>query len=105
MPGAPARWGRSLPGWGKPRIPEARRRDKMRVCDEIRAAYRVIPVGVLLLAGLLSGCSGGGTTTTTTTPSGIKIPKGMSAVQADTLLKFYAKDRSETEAWLKSSPT
>ena len=29
----------------------------------------------------------------------------MSDVEADTLPKFYAKDRAETEAWLKSAPT
>jgi hypothetical protein len=29
----------------------------------------------------------------------------MSAIEADTLLKFYAKDRADTEEWLKGSPT
>jgi len=32
-------------------------------------------------------------------------PRGMSAAEADTLLKSYAKDRADTEEWLKSSPT
>jgi uncharacterized protein (DUF1684 family) len=68
----------------------------------MRRAARAVPPAVLLLAGLLSGCSGGGTATTRT---GEKIPKGMSAAEADTLLQFYAKDRSDTEGWLKSSPT
>jgi len=58
-------------------------------------------IHLLLLACLLSGCSGGGPATTRT---GEKIPKGMSVVQADTLLQHYAKDRSETEGWLKTSP-
>ncbi len=57
---------------------------------------RAISVAALLLLGLLgaSACSRSGTET----------PK-MSAVEADTLLKFYAKDRKDTEEWLKSSPT
>ena len=29
----------------------------------------------------------------------------MSAAEADTLLKFYAKDRKETQEWLKGAPT
>jgi uncharacterized protein len=59
---------------------------------------------VLLLAGLVFflGCSGGGTDTT---HADGKAPPGMSAVEADTLLKSYAKDRAETEAWLKDSTT
>lgn len=34
-----------------------------------------------------------------------KRPPGMSVVEADTLLKSYAKDRAETREWLKSKPT
>ncbi|HEU4724539.1 MAG TPA: DUF1684 domain-containing protein [Candidatus Eisenbacteria bacterium] len=34
-----------------------------------------------------------------------KRPAGMSAIQADTLLKAYAKDRADTREWLKTSPT
>jgi uncharacterized protein (DUF1684 family) len=59
----------------------------------------------LLLAGLPAiflGCSGGGTTETR---AGGKVPPGMSAVEADTLLKYYAKDRVDTDEWLKTSPT
>ena len=33
------------------------------------------------------------------------IPRGMSAIEADTLLTHYAKDRADTEEWLKSAPT
>ncbi len=60
---------------------------------------RTIPLA-LLLAGLLAlhlGCGGGG--------EGGKIPRGMNAAEADTLLKAYAKDRAETDEWLKTSPT
>src|SRR5258705_3743104 len=32
-------------------------------------------------------------------------PVQVSAAEADTLLQSYAKDRAETEEWLKSSPT
>jgi uncharacterized protein (DUF1684 family) len=35
----------------------------------------------------------------------VKRPPGMSAVEADTLLRSYAKDRAETQEWLKTSPT
>lgn len=34
-----------------------------------------------------------------------KRPSGMGAVEADTLLRFYAKDRAETREWLKTSPS
>ncbi len=30
---------------------------------------------------------------------------GVSAAEADTLLRFYARDRADTEEWLKTSPT
>ena len=32
-------------------------------------------------------------------------PAGMSAVEADTLLRSYAKDRADTREWLRSKPT
>lgn len=32
-------------------------------------------------------------------------PVQVSAAEADTLLRYYAKDRADTEEWLKSSPT
>jgi uncharacterized protein (DUF1684 family) len=34
-----------------------------------------------------------------------KVPPGMSAVEADTLLTHYAKDRAETRDWLQNKPT
>jgi uncharacterized protein (DUF1684 family) len=74
----------------------------MRTGNGMRRGSPAIPLAALVLAGLLSGCSGGGTATTRT---GQQIPRGMSAFEADTLLTFYAKDRSDTEEWLKSAPT
>lgn len=38
-------------------------------------------------------------------PSKPRIPAGMSAVEADTLLRAYDKDRTETREWLKRKPT
>jgi len=57
---------------------------------------------VILLVGLLAGSATSGTAATR---AGVKPPPGMSAVEADTLLRSYAKDRAETQEWLKSSPT
>ena len=34
-----------------------------------------------------------------------KSPPPLTAAEKDSLLKQYAKDRSDTEDWLKSSPT
>ncbi len=34
-----------------------------------------------------------------------KIPPGMSAIEADTLPRYYAKDRQDTREWLKGKPT
>jgi uncharacterized protein (DUF1684 family) len=70
--------------------------------DDVRRTPPAAPLLAAMLMALLAGCSGGGTRTT---PSGVKIPPGMSAFEADTLLQFYAKDRSDTEEWLKSAPT
>ncbi|HEY6554798.1 MAG TPA: DUF1684 domain-containing protein [Vicinamibacteria bacterium] len=56
----------------------------------------------LLLAGPLADSAAEGAVAPR---AGAKRPPGMSAVEADTLLRSYAKDRAETEAWLKSSPT
>jgi uncharacterized protein (DUF1684 family) len=69
-------------------------------CDDLRRPSRPIPLAALLLAGLLSGCSGGGTDANR---AGTSRP--VSAAEADTLLKSYAKDRTDTEEWLKSAPT
>jgi uncharacterized protein len=69
----------------------------MTIRDDVCRALRLAPLALLLLAGILAGCGGGGT--------GSSLPAGMSAAEADTLLKFYAKDRADTENWLKTSPT
>jgi uncharacterized protein (DUF1684 family) len=58
----------------------------------------MIPLALLLLAGLLSGVAACGNDATR---AGAKL----SAAEADTLLKLYTKDRTETEEWLKTSPT
>lgn len=70
--------------------------------DDPRRKSRAIQLAALLLAGLLAGSCGGGTEASR---AGAKHPPGMSAVEADTLLESYARDRAETEEWLKSSPT
>lgn len=73
----------------------------------------------LAVAAVLAASAGeanpakGAATKSTTTSAGSKAtsaaaakrPPGMSAVEADTLLRSYAKDRAETQDWLKSSPT
>jgi uncharacterized protein (DUF1684 family) len=64
----------------------------------VRAKPPMAPILVLgLFAGLLASltsCGRGG-------DSG----PALTAAEADTLMKSYAKDRSDTETWLKSSPT
>lgn len=70
--------------------------------DDVRHAPRTIPLAVLLTAVLLAGSAAGGTGATR---AGAKVPPGMSALEADTLPRYYAKDRAETKEWLKSSPT
>lgn len=69
--------------------------------DDVRRASWT-PLAALLLTGLLAGAAECGTDSTRT---GSKYPPGMSAAKADTLLRSYARDRAETEEWLKSSPT
>lgn len=64
--------------------------------------FRSISRLTLTLACLLIGSAGSGGAAP---HASVKRPPGMSAVEADTLLRFYAKDRAETLAWLKSSPT
>src|SRR5467141_303280 len=56
----------------------------------------------LLIACLLTSLLGSSGVAVATQTA--KRPPGMSAVEADTLLRFYAKDRAETRKWLKSSP-
>jgi uncharacterized protein (DUF1684 family) len=73
----------------------------MSTCYDLRGPSR-LPLAVLLLAVLLAGaasCRG------PVTRGGVKVPRGMSVVEADTLLQYYAKDRADTEGWLKTSPT
>ena len=70
--------------------------------DDVRGVPCAVPLAVLLLAGVLAvsaGCQNAGTR------AAAKAPPKLSAAEADTLLKFYAKDRAETEEHLKSSPT
>jgi len=57
---------------------------------------------MLLIAGLVVGLAG---CESSATREGGKPPPPMSAVEADSLLQSYAKDRADTEEWLKSSPT
>ena len=71
----------------------------MTIHDYLRRMSRAAPPAALLLAGLLAGCSGGGSDATRAGS------KAMSAAEADTLLQSYAKDRADTEEWLKSAPT
>jgi uncharacterized protein (DUF1684 family) len=73
----------------------------MAIRDNVRRASWT-PLAAFLLAGLVAGTAGCGTQGTR---GGPKRPSGMSAAEADTLLQSYAKDRAETEEWLKSSPT
>ena len=61
---------------------------------------RAHSLAMLLSATLLAGVFA---CRTDSTRSDMKQPV-LSAAEADTLLKSYAKDRSETEEWLKSSP-
>lgn len=83
----------------------------MTVRDEVRRRFGRIPPGgmwlvcvpvALLAAGLLTGLVGCGRNAAR---GGAKQPSGLSAAEADTLLRSYAKDRAETEEWLKSAPT
>ena len=67
-----------------------------------RFVCRAIPLAALLAAGVLAGCDVG---KTAATRGSAKAPPDMSATEADTLLKSYAKDRTETEEWLKTAPT
>lgn len=74
----------------------------MNTRDDVRRASCTIPLAALLLAGLLAGSVAGGSAATL---ADAKLPAGLSAAEADTLLRSYAKDRAETQEWLKSSPT
>jgi uncharacterized protein (DUF1684 family) len=56
------------------------------------------PLALLILAGFLAGCGTGAKNANSKRAV-------ITAAEADTMLQFYAKDRAETEKWLKSSPT
>lgn len=56
------------------------------------------PLVAALLAGLMAGPAGCGRSAKETGAT-------LSAAEADTLMKSYAKDRSDTQEWLKSNPT
>ncbi|HET9951610.1 MAG TPA: DUF1684 domain-containing protein [Candidatus Eisenbacteria bacterium] len=70
-------------------------------------------VAAILLMGAFRGASAATSAGTAGTAAAAKTsrspaatrPPGMSAAEADTLLRSYAKDRADTEEWLKSSPS
>lgn len=74
----------------------------MIVCDGVRRRCGLITVRVVLAAGLAAGWPAAGAAVTGAT---VKYPPGMSAAEGDSLLQYYSKDRTETDTWLKSSPT
>jgi uncharacterized protein (DUF1684 family) len=59
------------------------------------------PIAPILVLGLFAGLLAG----LTSCGRGGDAQPALSAAEADTLMKSYAKDRSDTETWLKSSPT
>ena len=73
----------------------------MSIRDEIRSWSRTIPLAVLLLSGFLAGVS----CQKASSGEGPSQGPRMSAAEADTLLPSYARDRAETDQWLKSAPT
>ena len=73
----------------------------MSIRDEIRSWSRTIPLAVLLLSGFLAGVS----CQKASSGEGPSQGPRVSAAEADTLLPSYARDRAETDQWLKSAPT
>ena len=59
-----------------------------------------VPLTLLLLAGLLAGVS----CRKEPSAGATQVPP-LTQAEADTLRLFYAKDRAETDEWLKSKPT
>jgi len=59
----------------------------------------------LSMVMLLIATSIGATFAAPATRARAKIPPGMSAIEADTLPRYYAKDRQDTREWLKGKPT
>ena len=76
----------------------------MTLRSDLRLVPRVVLAAAPLLAGLLLDWTGAGAAAAATRAN-VRRPPGMSAAEADTLLASYAKERAETEAWLKGSPT
>ncbi len=73
----------------------------MSIRDDDRHLARTaqaVSLTLLLLASLLAGVS-------CRKDSSSASALAVSPAEADTLLKFYAKDRAETDEWLKSKPT
>jgi uncharacterized protein len=73
----------------------------MSIRDDDRHLARTaqaVSLTLLLLASLLAGVS-------CRKDSSSASASAVSPAEADTLLKFYAKDRAETDEWLKSKPT
>jgi hypothetical protein len=89
----------------------------MAIRHDVRGASCRTPLAAGLLAGLFAGlgvsgpaktcaaATNAGTKRVVVAPAAPRRPAGMSAAEADRLLKSYAEDRAETEQWLKSSPT
>lgn len=74
----------------------------MTLCVDARHRSRGMLLTVLMLAGsvaVFAGCE------TSAKRAGTRQPPGLTSVEADTLLKSYAKDRADTREWLKTSPT
>jgi len=59
-------------------------------------------LAVMLAVGLVGGGSGCGGDRAR---KDSKLPAGMTRTEADTLLQAYARDRADTEEWLKGAPT
>ncbi len=75
---------------------------------DARRGSGAVPI-VMFLASCLAAGPAAGAPAPARVPAArrvpAKLPPGMTTLEADTLLARYAKDRSDTEQWLKSSPT
>lgn len=70
--------------------------------------FRAVPILMFLLSCLAAGPAAGAAVPARVPAARrvpAKLPLGMTTLEADTLLAHYAKDRSDTEEWLKGSPT
>ena len=70
----------------------------MAIRDDVRRVSHAALVAVLLFAVFLIGMN-------TVGCGGEKSEPALTQAEADTLLQTYAKDRAETDEWLKSKPT